>query len=105
MSCLFCQIANKEKESDEVFEDDQFFVFKDINPKTRIHVLIIPKRHIESVNHMDEEDVELVGTLFLTAKRMAEQLGVADSGYRLEINVGRGGGQIIDHLHVHLMAD
>jgi len=105
MECLFCQIANREKSSDVVWEDDEFFSFKDINPKSRIHVLVIPKRHIDSVSHMDGEDVPLIGNLFLAIQQIARNLGIQGSGYRLEINVGRGGGQIIDHLHVHLLAD
>lgn len=103
MDCLFCKIANKGRESETVYEDEKFFAFKDINPKAPIHVLIIPKQHIESVNHLQEEDVSLVGELILVTKKVAEKFGIANSGYRLQINVGKGGGQIIDHLHVHLM--
>ncbi len=105
MNCLFCQFANREKGAEMVYRDDQFFVFKDINPKARIHLLIIPRKHIESVNDIGRGDAELAGGLFLTAQRVAQQLGVKDLGYRLQVNVGRGGGQIIDHLHVHLLAD
>lgn len=103
--CLFCQIANRGKNSDVVYEDDKFFAFKDINPAARVHILIIPRKHIDSINHLETGDIALIGELFLTAKKLASQLGVAEQGYKLQINVGRGGGQLIDHLHVHLMAD
>ena len=88
-----------------VYEDSRYFVFKDINPQASVHLLIVPKKHIESVNYINNEDAELAGGLLLTAGRVAQQLGVKDRGYRLQVNVGRGGGQIIDHLHVHLLAD
>lgn len=105
MDCLFCDIANKKKSSDIVYEDGKFFAFKDINPTARVHVLIIPVKHIDSINHLETGDISLVGELFITVKKIASQLGVAVPGYKLQINVGRGGGQLVDHLHVHLMAN
>ncbi len=105
MPCLFCQIAKKEKPASIVYEDEQFVCFKDINPKAATHLLIIPKRHIESVNHLLPEHARLAGELLLTAKKIARQIGVADYGYKLTFHVGRGGGQIIDHLHLHLLSD
>jgi len=104
MDCLFCKIINKEVSSDIIYEDDKFLAFKDINPKAPIHFLIIPKKHITSINHLqEEEDKMLIGELIFLAKKIAEEKNL--DGYQLHINVGRNGGQIIDHLHLHLLAN
>ena len=103
MSCLFCKIANKELPSEILYEDDEFLVFKDINPQAPIHLLIIPKEHLESVDHLREKDKELIGRLLLLAQKIARDQGVAKSGYRLVFNVGKNAGQTIDHLHLHLL--
>ena len=104
MECIFCKIINKKIPADIVYEDNSVIVFKDIKPSSPIHLLIVPKKHIASINDLEEQDKELVGYMFLIAKKMAEKQGVLETGYRLAINVGRGGGQIIDHLHLHLLA-
>jgi histidine triad (HIT) family protein len=104
MDCLFCKIIKKEIPSDIVYEDESFISFKDINPKAPIHLLIVPKKHISSINHLEEKDKEMIGELFLVAKRIAEKEGVKEKGYKLLFNVGKGGGQIIDHIHLHLLA-
>jgi len=104
VNCLFCQIINKEIPADIIYEDDKFVVFKDIKPKAPIHLLIMPKKHILSVQHLELEDKKLIGELFLLAKKIAKERGVAERGYKLVFNVGRGGGQIIDHIHLHLIA-
>ncbi len=102
MSCLFCKIANKEVPADIVYEDERFLAFKDINPKAPVHILIIPKKHIPSVDHLDESaDKELMGEMIILARKIAKEKGL--NGYKLVINVGRGGGQVIDHLHLHLL--
>lgn len=103
MDCLFCKIANKEIKGDIVYEDDKFVAFKDIKPKAPVHLLIVPRKHIESVNKLEEEDKELIGEMFLTAKRIAQKMGVDKTGYRLMFNVGRDSGQLVDHLHLHLI--
>lgn len=103
MDCVFCQIVKKEKSADIVFENSEIIVFKDNNPKTRVHLLVVPKKHIKSVNELNEKDKDLIGEIILVAKKMAENIGVADTGYKLAFNVGRGGGQIIDHIHLHLL--
>ena len=103
MSCLFCKIADKELPSEIVYQDDNFFAFKDINPVAPVHILIIPKKHIETVEHIGPEDRELIGELFLTAKKVAKLQGVSESGYRLSFNVGKNAGQAVDHLHLHLI--
>jgi len=102
MDCIFCKIINKEKPSDFVYENDKLIVIKDINPKAPIHLLIIPKKHIHSVNHFEESDKELIGEMILCAKKIAKEKNLA--GYKLLINVGREAGQIVDHIHMHLLS-
>ena len=104
MPCIFCQIVAKTQPADIVYADDEVLVFKDIHPKAPIHVLLIPKLHIATVNDLEDEHIPLMGKLFMTAKRLAIQWDIAAQGYRLTVNVGRGGGQIIDHLHMHLLS-
>jgi len=101
--CLFCKIINKEQKADIVYQDDQLIVFKDINPKAAVHLLIVSKKHIKSINELIEEDNILVSQMIFLAKSLAKERGIAEMGYRLTFNVGRGGGQLIDHLHLHLM--
>jgi histidine triad (HIT) family protein len=102
-NCLFCQIANGETPTEILFENDTLVVFKDINPAAPIHLLIVPKRHIRSINDLTETDRPILSELLMTAMDMAGRYGVAESGYRLFINVERGGGQVIFHLHLHLI--
>ena len=100
--CIFCKIAKGEIPSAKVFENDKLVAFNDINPKAKTHILIVPKKHIESVKHLEEADKELIGELFLVAKKIAEEKNL--QGYKLVINVGREGGQLVDHLHLHLLS-
>lgn len=102
--CVFCQIAGKKAPAGIVYEDSDFAVFKDIRPKAETHLLIVPKKHIESVNHLLPDDVTLAGKLLLTAGELARQKSLDKAGYKLVFNVGRGGGQLIDHLHLHLLS-
>lgn len=102
MDCIFCKIINKKIPSDIVYENDEIIVIKDTNPKALVHLLIIPKKHIPSVNHMESEDKALIGDLILTAKKIAKEKKL--KGYKLLINVGRKGGQLINHLHLHLLS-
>lgn len=101
-TCLFCKIINKEVPSDIVYEDEKIIAFKDINPKAPVHLLILPKKHIPSVNHLKKEEGELMGELMLVAQKLAQQKKI--KGYKLIINVGQEGGQIIEHLHMHLLS-
>ncbi|MEK7566920.1 MAG: HIT domain-containing protein [Patescibacteria group bacterium] len=101
--CIFCQISSKEKEADIIFEDDRVVVFKDIKPSAKVHLLVVPKKHIQSIKDINEPDCELMGELIFTAKKIAEEQGLA--GYKLLFNVGRDGGQIVDHIHMHLLAN
>lgn len=102
MDCIFCKIAKKEIPSSFIFENENIFAFKDINPKSPIHILIIPKKHVGSVNDLDENKKDLIGEMMLAAKKIAKDQDIFD-GYKLLFNVGKKGGQIVDHLHLHLM--
>ncbi len=102
MDCLFCKIAKKMMPSKVVYEDEDFVAFKDIHPKAPVHLLIVPRKHIRSVDHAEFEDAELLGRLILTAQKIAKRDSLA--GYKLQINVGRDEGQLVDHLHLHLLS-
>ena len=101
--CIFCQIISRQIPADITHEDENLIVFKDIKPKMLVHFLIVPKKHIESVNHIQEEDKNLVSQMIFLAKKIAQEQGISQGGYKLLFNVGRGAGQIVDHLHLHLM--
>ena len=103
MICLFCDIVNKKIPSDIIFENDAVVSFYDIHPKAPVHVLIVPKKHVMSVNEFSEEDERTIVALVLAAPVVAEAVGVKD-GYKLAFNVGKKGGQLIDHVHMHLLA-
>ena len=103
MSCLFCKIVANEIPSSRVYEDEQVVVFKDIDPKAPIHYLVIPRSHIPTINDLTSEDTELVGHMVQTAKKIAIQQGFADNGYRLVFNVNDDGGQLIHHIHLHIL--
>ena len=102
MNCLFCKVANKEASAEIVYEDEKIIAFKDIHPKAPLHLLIVPKKHIQSVDHLESRDKGLIGELFLVAQKIAR--GKKLKGYKLIINVGRPAGQLIDHLHLHLLS-
>lgn len=102
-SCIFCRIAAGDASADVVYQDEQAVAFWDANPKAPVHILIIPRQHIESINQVEAEDEQSVGHLFAVAHRVAEQQGIHEKGYRLIINTGEEGGQTVFHLHVHLM--
>lgn len=101
--CLFCKIINREIPSDFLYEDDNFVVFKDINPQAPVHLLLVPKKHIRSINDIQQEDDTIISGLFYIAKQMAEEQGINESGYKLLFNVEKGGGQEIFHIHLHLI--
>lgn len=100
--CLFCKIIAGDIPSKKVYEDDDVLVFHDIAPKAKVHLLIIPKKHITSVAEASPEDEALLGKLFLTAKKVADKLGI--KGYKLLTNVNKEGGQVVFHVHIHLLA-
>jgi histidine triad (HIT) family protein len=101
--CLFCKIANSVIPTQFLYENDSAVVFRDINPEAPVHILIVPKKHIRSLNDITEEERDILGGLLLIAKDMAKKEGVDQSGYRVLTNVERGGGQVIFHLHLHLI--
>ena len=103
-NCIFCEIANKKIPANIVYEDKDSMAFFDKNPKAPLHILIIPKKHIASVNDLFQEDGNLMGHLILVAKKVAKMFPQASNGYKLIINVGQGGGQVINHIHIHLLA-
>lgn len=102
MKCIFCNIINKKQPADIVYEDEKFVVLKDIKPVAPVHLLLVFKIHIASVNDLKEKHGELISDLFLLAKKVAKKQGISD-GYKLLFNVGRKGGQLVDHLHLHLL--
>jgi len=103
MACIFCKIINKEVPAEIVHEDDKVLAFKDIKPVTPVHLLIVPKKHIPTINHLKQKDRELIGDLFLITKKIAREQGLSKRGYRLIINFGKDAGQTIKHLHLHLI--
>lgn len=101
--CIFCDIANKNHPSEILFENETLFVIKDIMPKAPVHLLVITKRHIESINELTPDDISLIGEIVLIAKAQAIEHEISETGYKLVWNVGKQGGQIIPHLHLHLL--
>ena len=104
MDCIFCGIVNKEIPADVVYEDDEVLAFRDINPQAPVHVLVIPKRHIASLDEADgsDEDRDLLGYLMVKIREIAAGLGL-ENGYRVVINNGEDGMQTVAHLHLHLL--
>lgn len=102
--CIFCKIANKEINSDFVYEDDEIIAFKDINPQAPIHILVIPKKHIESIIDLTDEDEMLVGKMYTAVRKIAKKINIEESGFRLIVNCGKDAGQEVPHLHFHILA-
>ena len=101
--CIFCKIIAKEIPSTIVYEDDRFLAFKDINPAAPVHVLVIPKQHISSLLELDEENAALAGDILLICKKVAQDLGISENGFRIVNNCGRDGGQTVGHIHFHVL--
>lgn len=101
--CLFCRIAAGEIPSDIVYQDEEFLAFRDINPQAPKHILIIPRAHIASLAELTAQHQGLIGRMIILARNLAEKEGLAERGYRLAINHGPEGGQVIPHLHLHLI--
>lgn len=102
--CIFCKITNKELPAEIIFEDEQVLVFRDVKPVAPVHLLLIPKKHYTSILELGEADAGLAGRLQVTAVRIARDLGFAGQGFRLVCNCGRDGGQLVAHVHYHLLA-
>ncbi|PZD93942.1 histidine triad nucleotide-binding protein [Paenibacillus sambharensis] len=103
MDCIFCKIIEGSIPSRKVYENEHVLAFHDIQPAAPVHVLIIPKKHIATMNDVQAEDGPLVAEIFAAARHIAKELGVDESGYRLVNNVNADGGQVVYHLHVHLI--
>ncbi len=101
--CIFCKIIKGEQPADFLYQDESLVVFKDIRPHAPVHLLIVPRKHIRSLNDLEEKDKGIVLEMIVRAKEMAREVSIAQSGYRLLFNVERGGGQVIFHLHLHLL--
>ena len=102
--CLFCKMIDGEIKPDTVYEDDDILAFNDISPQAPIHVLIIPKKHISTLNDADESDIEVLGKLNRVAAELAKKSGFSDQGYRVVMNCNDAGGQAVYHIHLHLLA-
>ena len=102
--CLFCRIVARQSPSDIVYEDDAVVVFKDIYPKAPVHLLIVPRRHIASLVDATDEDALVLGRCVVVARRLAEDSGYAEKGFRLGVNTGPEGGQVVYHVHFHFTA-
>lgn len=101
--CLFCRIVAGEIPSTKVYEDPEVYAFRDIDPKAPTHVLLIPKEHSDSLNDLAKSDEPLLGHMLRLVPKLANQEGIAESGYRTVINTGGDGGQSVEHLHIHLL--
>ena len=103
MSCIFCKIANKEIPSQIVFENENVLAFKDLNPQAPVHILVVPKKHISSMNEINSENSRSVAEVFEVIKKIVVQEGISESGYRVISNCGDDGCQSIEHLHFHIL--
>jgi histidine triad (HIT) family protein len=102
--CMFCRIVARQSAADVVYEDDAVLAFKDIYPKAPVHVLIVPRRHIASLAEALDDDAEVLGRCVLAARRLAEATGYTEKGFRLAVNTGPEGGQVVYHVHFHFTA-
>jgi histidine triad (HIT) family protein len=103
MDCIFCRIISGEIPSDILYQDEQVVAFRDINPKAPVHLLLVPRKHIESVAELSEDEASIMGHLVTVANRLAREAGISEKGYRLVVNSGPEGGQEVPHLHLHLL--
>lgn len=101
--CAFCQIVRGEKPAEIVFQNESVVVFKDIRPHAPVHLLIVPRKHIRSLNDLSDQDQPLLSEMIGVARDVVRENGISNSGYRIVFNVERGGGQVIFHLHMHLL--
>jgi histidine triad (HIT) family protein len=101
--CIFCKIAAGEIPAEVIFENEDVLVFRDLNPQAPVHVLVIPKRHISTLNDLQPEDAGLIGRMHLAAKTVAEAEGIAEAGYRTVFNCNAGAGQTVFHIHLHML--
>ena len=102
--CIFCKIIKREIPSEIVYEDEKVIAFNDVNPAAPIHILVVPKKHIESLAHLEKEDEALVGRIYGVINKIAEEQGFKNDGFRVIVNCGKNGGQEVMHLHFHILA-
>jgi len=101
--CLFCKILDGDIPCDRVYENDQVVAFRDVNPQAPTHILVIPRKHIPTVNDLIDDDKKIVGEMLLAAQTIAKQEGIEESGYRLVMNCNEGAGQTVFHIHLHIL--
>lgn len=102
--CIFCKMIKGEIPVNKVYEDEEILAFYDINPATPIHILVIPKKHIDCVAHMEKEDEQLIGKIYSVINKIAEEKGFKENGFRVIVNSGKDSGQEVMHLHFHVLA-
>ncbi len=102
--CLFCKMVRGELVPDKVYDDDDVLAFRDLNPQAPLHVLVIPKEHVATINDLDDRHASLIGKMYLAVKAIAKQEGVAENGYRTVMNCNGDGGQTVFHIHLHMLA-
>ena len=103
LDCIFCKIANKEIPSTVVYEDEEILAFEDVNPVAPVHILVVPKKHIRSLNDLTAEDSGLIAKIMLVIQNIAKEKNIAEAGYRVVNNCGELGGQTVNHIHFHLL--
>lgn len=103
MDCIFCKIVAGEIPTEVLYQDEEIIAFRDIKPLAPVHLLIVPRKHVPSLNEMEEGDAALVGRMVAVAGKLAAEQGIADRGYRLALNCGKEGGQLVPHIHMHLL--
>lgn len=101
--CIFCKIVKGEIPSDKVYEDEKVLAFKDINPEAPVHILVIPKEHIKSVNEVNDENASIVAHIFTIISKIAKEQGIDKDGYRVISNIGDNAGQTVHHMHFHIL--
>ena len=101
--CIFCKIASADIHAELVYQDEDVLAFRDLNPQAPVHVLVIPRKHIATINDIQVEDTDVIGKLYLAAKQVAQQEGMAEDGYRCVMNCNQHGGQAVYHIHLHVL--
>lgn len=101
--CLFCKIITGEIPSNKIYEDEKVYAFTDIDPKAPVHILVIPKKHIQSILQVKAEDMEYIGAMVCAAQQIAKDQNIAEEGFRTVFNTGENGGQTVPHLHMHIL--
>jgi len=101
--CLFCKILDGEIPAELIYESDTAVAFRDVNPQAPTHVLVIPRKHIATINDIEQDDQEIIGSLYTAAREVAAKEGIADDGYRAVVNCGEGAGQTVFHIHLHVL--